>query len=429
MNNNLQEKLIALIDKKQEDIIRFIQDLIRIPSVNSPPTGQEKKCQLFIADRLRRLGMEVDIFSPDEIKDITSHPYYNPGRDYKDRPNVVGVLKGSKNGRSLLLTGHADVVSPGDLNRWKYDPWSATIDNGRIYGCGSADTKGGLGAQIMAVECIRELGIDLDGDLILASVVDEEFGGMNGSLACVLRGYTADGGILAEPTQLQIQPATAGGQQYRIRIKGKAAFEGDKHLGVSAIEKMYKVIKTFQELEKVRNVEAKKHPLFSMYSIPAPIVVIAIGGGDAQVGGVPDNCTIEVWHGVVPGETEEEVLGQLQEWLNRCSNDDPWLKKNPPQVEPVIKWMAPCEIPVNHPVVKTVESAVYKTTGARPVLSGMRGACDLSRFIVCGNMPTLVFGPGNSSQAHTPDEYVPIEEIITATKVVGLSILSWCNQS
>lgn len=428
MKEKTEDRLIRLIDKKRGKIIKFTQELIRIPSVNSPPTGEEKECQAFIAKRLKKIGMKVDVFSPEEVRGIEKHPFYNPGRLYKGRPNVVGTLKGN-GGRSLLLTGHADVVSPGQKKKWKYNPWEAKIVNGRIYGCGAADTKGGLAAQIMAIESIRESGISLQGDVCFASVVDEEFGGVNGSLSCVLRGYKADAGILAEPTRLNIQPGTAGGQQYKIIVKGKTAFEGEKHKGVSAIEKMYKVIETLGRLENVRNKRLKKHTLFSGYPIPAPIVVIAIHGGDSNVGGVPDRCWIEVWHGALPGETEKGVLDELHQWLVGCSKEDPWLKKNPPKIEPLIKWIHPCEIPVTHPIVKTVNSSVKKVTGIKSTFSGMRGACDLSLFTLCGNIPTLVLGPGNSSLAHTPNEFVPVEEVIMATKIIALTILDWCKIS
>ena len=427
MRNSIQNKLIKIIEKKRNDIISFAQNLVRIPSVNTPPDGEEKECQEFIASKLKMLDMNVDMFTPDEVSGIREHLYYNPGREYKDRPNVVGTYKGNGNGKSLLLTGHVDVVSPGDKNQWKHDPWGGAVEGGRIYGRGTTDMKGGLGTEIMAIECVKELGIQLQGDIIFASVVDEEFGGMNGSLACAARGYKADGGIMAEPTSLMFFPGSAGGQQYRIKVKGKTAFEGEKHKGVSAIEKMYKVIHCLQDLEKKRDRKAKKHPLFSNYPIASPIAVISIRGGDPERGGIPDWCTIEVWHGAVPGETEDEVMGELKQWLKQSLADDPWLKANPVEIEPVIKWIDPCDIPIEHPIVKTASSAFYKVTGEKPEFAGMRGASDLSRFVICGETPMFIFGPGNSDTAHCPDESVSIENLIKATKVMALTILDWCK--
>lgn len=427
MEDKTQTRLISLIENRKDKIVSFVQELIRIPSLNTPPTGQEKKCQLFIADKLKNLGMEVDIFSPDELVGLKEHPYYNPGREYRDRPNVVGTYKGKGKGKSILLTGHVDVVSPGDKKQWKHDPWGGIVEAGRIFGRGTTDMKGGLGAEIMAIECVKELGIHLQGDIIFASVVDEEFGGMNGSLACAARGYRADGGILAEPTSLMFFPGSAGGQQYRIKVKGKIAFEGEKHKGVSAIEKMYKVIHSLQELERKRDRRAKKHPLFSNYPIASPIAVISIQGGDPEIGGIPDWCTIEVWHGAIPGETEDEVIDELHQWLRQSLADDSWLKVNPVEIKPIIKWIDPCDIPIEHPVIKTASSAFYKVTGERPKFAGMRGASDLSRFIICGETPMFIFGPGDSGMAHCLDESLSIENLIKATKVIALTILDWCK--
>ncbi|GAI97547.1 unnamed protein product, partial [marine sediment metagenome] len=265
------------VEKKRNDLIRFVQNLVRIPSVNRPPDGEEKECQEFIASKLKKLGMNVDMFTPDEVTGIKDNPYYVPGRNYTGRPNVVGSLKGEGGGRSILLTIHADVVSPGE-EKWEHDPWGGEIIEGKMYGRGSADAKGGLAAQIMAVECIKEVDFDLRGDLIFASVVDEEFGGMNGSLATSLRIGKIDAGILSEPTSLSILPGCAGGQQYEITVKGRFAFEGQKYLGVNAIEKMYKIIEGLQELEEERNQKVKTSPLFSKYPIRTPITVISIRG-------------------------------------------------------------------------------------------------------------------------------------------------------
>jgi len=418
--------LMELVEKKKNDLIHLVQNLVRIPSVNKPPDGEEKECQEFIASKLKKLGMNVDMFTPDEVTGIKDNPYYVPGRNYAGRPNVVGSLKGEGGGRSILLTTHADVVSPGK-ERWKHDPWGGEIIDGKIYGRGSTDAKGGLAAQIMAIECIKELNYNLPGDLIFASVVDEEFGGMNGSLAAALRIGKVDAGILSEPTSLSILPGCGGGQQYEITVKGRFAFEGQKYLGVSAVEKMYKIIEGLQELEEERNQEVKTSPLFSKYPIKTPITVISIRGGDFEVGGVPDWCKIIVWHGAVPGEKKEEVLNQLQESLKELSQKDPWLRDNPPNIEMIGSWLDPCEIPYDHPLVKTMSSNVEKVTKEEPIIGGMEGSCDLSRFVICGKIPTVVFGPGDVKRAHSLNEFVGIEEMIRATETIALSVVEWCN--
>ncbi|MDO9464263.1 MAG: ArgE/DapE family deacylase [bacterium] len=426
MRNSIQNKLIELVEKKRDDIIRFVQNLVRIPSVNSPPDGEEKECQEFIASKLKKLDMDVDMFTPDEVPGIKDSPFYVPNRKYVNRPNVIGRIKGLGGGKSLLLTSHVDVVPPGKI-KWEHDPWGGDISESKIYGRGAADAKGGLAAQITAVECIKELGINLKGDLLFASVVDEEFGGMNGSLAVSLNLGRIDGVILSEPTSLCVMPGCAGGLQYEIVVKGQFAFEGQKYMGVSAIDKMYKVIKGLQKLENERNRKVKASPLFSEYPIRTPITVISIKGGDFEVGGVPDSCKIMVWHGAIPGEDKIAVMDQLQNILRKVCEKDIWLKENRPDFKVIGTWLDPCEIPYDHLLVKTISSNVKRVTKKDTVIKGMEGSCDLSRFVISGGIAAVVLGPGNIKQAHAVDESIEIEEIMKATKIIALSAIEWCN--
>ena len=167
---------------------------------------------------LRDLGLEPDVFQPDEVAGAPEHPVWWPGRDYAGRPNVVARRQGAGGGRSLLFSGHVDVVPA--LGEGAHGFWDGDVEDGRLYGRGALDMKGGVACYLHAPRCLVECGLALAGDVIVETMVDEEFGGANGTLACRLRGHHADGAVLPEPTGMAVCHATRGGIQYRLHARG-----------------------------------------------------------------------------------------------------------------------------------------------------------------------------------------------------------------
>lgn len=176
---NETEGLLNLVESKRNEIIELTRSLVRIPSV----AGEEANCQDFVLDRLRRLGARLDVWEP-KISELKDHPAYSDVekyeepklRSYEGRPNVVATFQGSGGGKSLVLNGHVDVVPSGPREMWTHDPWGGEVEEGRLYGRGAVDMKGGLAAMIAAGQVIAEDGVSLRGNLILESVVDEEPG-------------------------------------------------------------------------------------------------------------------------------------------------------------------------------------------------------------------------------------------------------------
>ncbi len=235
------------IEEKKKTSIEFLQKLVQEDSIR----GNESKAQAIIIEKCRALGLELDIWEIDEDK-LRSHPFFRCDRKgFKGNPNVVGTLKGTGGGKSIILNGHIDVVPEGDLKDWKFDPYSGSIRNGRLYGRGSTDMKGGTAALLLAIEVIKELNLPLKGDVIFQSVIEEESGG-TGTLAALLRGYKADGAIIPEPTNMKIFPKQQGSMWFRLKVKGKAAHGGTRYEGVNAIEKSITVIQSLQQLERYK---------------------------------------------------------------------------------------------------------------------------------------------------------------------------------
>ena len=213
MTDHNHKRILDKVDLSREHAIGFLQKMIAIPSV----TGDEAAIQKFVSNHMKEIGLEVDLWETD-WEALKKHPGYRPvQRGYEGRPNIVGVLKGTGGGRSLLLNGHTDVIPVGE--GWSDDPWSGRIKNGRIYGRGSCDMKSGVASHILAVQYLKELGLTPKGDVMINVVIDEEVSG-HGTLDTVIRGYKADAGISGETSDLAVQPACIGRIWFEIEIHG-----------------------------------------------------------------------------------------------------------------------------------------------------------------------------------------------------------------
>jgi len=415
-----RRKLLDRIEADRDKAIAFLQQMIKIPSV----TGDEANIQKFLAEHMRKLGLKVDMWDTD-WEELKKHPAYRPvDRGYAGRPNIVATLKGTGGGRSLLLNGHTDVIPVGNGEGWSDDPWSAKIKDGRIYGRGSADMKSGVASHIMAVESLLAAGLKPKGDVMINVVIDEEVSG-HGTLDTVIRGYKADAGISGETSDLAVQPACIGRIWWEIDIHGKPAGIQKRYEGVSGIELGYKIVKAVSDLEAKR-VATVRHPLY-----PKPIDTIPCMVGSFSAGNYPSafptNCLLKGSMATVPGEDHEGVKQSLVEQVARAAVEDPWMKLHPPKVRFVGYDAEASEIPRRHPIVETVCRNFTEITGREPEISGRQGAADTRFLNRYADTPTVIFGPGSTSVMHADDEYVAIDDYITAIKVMGLSICDWCG--
>src|SRR6266545_4103774 len=387
MSASVTEKLLQSIDDNRDRAIAFLRQMIAIPSV----TGDEAKIQKFLADYMGKIGLDVDLWETD-WEELKKHPGYRPvDRGYEGRPNIVATLKGTGGGRSLLLNGHTDVIPVGG-GGWSDDPWSATIKNGRIYGRGSADMKSGVASHIMAVECLMAAGLKPKGDVYINVVVDEEVSG-HGTLDTVIRG---------KPAGIQ-----------------------KRYEGISGIELGNKIVKAVADLEAKR-VATVTHPLYPNALDTLPCIIGSFSAGNYP-SAFPVNCLLKGSIGTVPGEDHEGVKQSLVEQVARAAAEDSWMKHTPPKVRFVGYDAEASEIQRNHPSVETVCRNYKQVTGRDPEISGRQGAADTRFLNRYANTPTVIFGPGSTAVMHANDEYVSIDDYLTAIKVVALSICDWCG--
>ena len=420
MNASVRGKLLNKIDENREQSIGFLQKMIAIPSV----TGDEAKIQKFLADYLAGLGLKIDVWET-SWEELKKHPAYRPvARGYEGRPNIVATLKGSGGGRSLLLNGHTDVIPVGGGEGWSDDPWSAKIKNGRIYGRGSADMKSGVASHIMAMECLLAAGVKTKGDVYINVVVDEEVSG-HGTLDTVIRGYKADAGISGETSGLAVQPACIGRIWFEIEIHGKPAGIQKRYEGISGIELGNKIVKAVADLEAKR-VATVTHPLYPNALDTLPCIIGSFSAGNYP-SAFPANCLLKGSIGTVPGEDHEGVKKSLVEQVARAAAEDSWMKLHPPKVRFVGYDAEASEIARDHPIVATVCKNYKEITGREPEISGRQGAADTRFLNLYASTPTVIFGPGSTAVMHADDEYVSIDDYMTAIKVMALSICDWCG--
>ena len=420
MSAELRRKVLEKINERREASIAFLQKIIAIPSV----TGDEARIQKFLADYMTQLGLAVDAWETD-WEQLKKHPAYRTvERGYEGRPNIVATLKGTGGGRSLLLNGHTDVIPVGDGKGWSDDPWSAKIKGGRIYGRGSCDMKSGVASHVMAVESILAAGGRPRGDVHINVVVDEEVSG-HGTLDTVIRGYRADAGISGETSGLAVQPACIGRIWFEIEIHGKPAGIQKRYEGISGIELGNKIVKAVADLEAKR-VATVTHPLYPNALDTLPCMIGSFSAGNYP-SAFPANCLLKGSIGTVPGEDHEGVKQSLVQQIARSAAGDPWMKLHPPRVRFVGYDAEASEIPRNHPIVETVCRSYREITGRDPEISGRQGAADTRFLNRYADTPTVIFGPGSTAVMHADDEYVSIEDYMTAIKVMALSICDWCS--
>ena len=421
-------QILKRIDESKDEIVRMTQELIQIPSENRPPHGYEKECQEHLARKFSEVGMDVDMFLPTDVEVLTGHPGFLRGRDYTGRPNVVGVVKGEGGGRSLILSGHID-TSPKEPMPWGvHGPFSGDVEDGRIYGRGAFDMKGGLVAAFIAAKIIGESDIKLKGDVILESVVDEEFGGANGTLACRLRGYDADAAINPECSSLLICPATRGDKNYKITLKGTPGmpFTGEKT--INPVYGIARIIQALRDFQAFRNTK-EKHPLYRDDPDPVPVIIKKLKAGEVEPDGalgIPIDSWLLVGCQTYPGTSEVDIDEEFFKFMDAVVKSDPELAANPPSYEKQFRYVWPSEIPRDHPIVVEVARCFESVTGRRGKVLGAPFPCDAFIFTMYSRTPVLVFGPGGSN-AHAPNEFVFTEDLIVVTKTLALAILNWCG--
>lgn len=409
------------------DTYGLVAALVELIALDSS-SGNETPAQEHVAGLMEQQGLETDVWELD-LDALRRDPAYGQELERDRALGVVGRFGDGSfaapgDGPVLVLNGHVDVVPAGEPDRWTVPPFEATVKDGRVYGRGSADMKGGLLCALFALRAIREAGVELAGSVLVQSVVGEEDGGL-GTLAAVRRGHTGDGAIVLEPTELVLAPAQAGAFVFRVTVPGRAAHGALRGEGVNPIDRFIPLYRALQQLEERRN-RRPRHPMFAGLALPYALCVGTLRSGE-WASTVPESLTFEGRMGIAPDEDPATARRELEVTVREAAHADPWLREHPPSVEWWGGQFAPAATAPDAPVVAAVRSAHGAVTGRPPTELGMPYGADMRLLANEGGMPTVLYGPGDVRRAHAPDEYVEIAELEAAAKVVALTALRFCG--
>lgn len=453
MLQRLYDQALALAAAGRDGSVAALAALVRVPSL----TGEEGAAQAHVAGLLREIGADTVVAEPDvralfkrfpEFAQYPTHwqhdlilpyaelPTYEALKasglesvlHYKDRPNVVGTFRGTGGGRSLILNGHIDTVTIEPKSEWTRDPFGAEIDQGRMYGRGTSDMKGGLMAALMAMTYLHRAGVRLKGDVIFQSVVNEEHAG-NGTLDLVRRGFRADAALVLEPTNNRIAVSHPGGLYWQVTVPGRprspgARWDGRRQDGVSAIEKLPAVIGALLRLEREFNARPTDDPMEAGRA-PFSLVIGKVSGGHYETV-TASEAVLRGGAYFAPGVGDiGDVMQSFRTAIADANGTDDFLSRQPARLEFLHHDDSTRQSP-QIPLAVHI-GGVLKGRGSEGGVHPGPFCCDMRHLVNQGGIPSVIFGPGTIAQAHKPDEHIDIAEYLACIDHLIEFIPAWCN--
>lgn len=376
-------------------VLETLTRLVRINSINptlSPGAPGEREVATFVAGSLRACGMETEILEP------------APGRT-----SVLGRIRGSGGGRSLMLNAHVDTVGVEGMA----EPFTGEIREGRLYGRGSYDMKGSLAACMAAGKALCESGARLRGDVLIAAVADEEYGSLGTS--DLLTRVRTDAAIVTEPTALETCLAHKGYMWIQVEVAGRAAHGSKFELGIDANMKMGQFLNGLGQLEKDLRTR-QPHPLVGPPSLHAAVL-----HGGAGLSTYAPSSVVQIERRTVPGETDTQAVAEIQAIVDCLSQRD---RDFHAIVSPFFV-RDPFEVGSTAGIVHAVDRAAAKVRGAMPAHIGDTPWMDAALLQAAG-IETVVFGPAGAG-AHASEEWVDVESVVQLAEILAEAAMDYCG--
>jgi len=428
----LEERVVAAVAEGRDELVALARELVALDTTareTGDPPREEDRLQRVLEARLRAIGAETDLWEPEPTG--TGNRHVPDDLDFAGRPQLTARLAGRGGGRSLLLNGHIDAVSAEPRELWSCDPFAGEVRDGRVYGRGIADMKGGVAGMLFALETLHRLGVAPAGDVVFCTVTDEESSGAGG-WAAVRHGVKADAGVVAEPTDFDVWVACRGSLTPTITVEGRPGHaemrqphwrEGG---AVNAIEKMRLVLDAIERLrEEWRGRPDMQHP----YVSPGDIVPTVVAGGEWEVT-YPATCRLTCEVIYPPGQvgedgTARELEREITETIESAAAVDPWLREHP------LRWfwdcdVVPAEVDPAHPIVATAMGA-GASVGRTGRIAGFDSWHDGATFTNFGGTPAVCFGPGPADTLHRIDEWSSVDDLADFAAAAALLTLRWCG--
>lgn len=381
-------------------IQQTLVDLVRIPSINpslAADSQGEAEVGLYVADALNQLGLDVTTY---ELA--------------PNRVNVVGILRGTGNGRSLLLNAHMDTVGVDGMA----DPFGADIRNGRLYGRGSQDMKGSLAAMLGVAKALVDSGVELAGDLWITAVADEEYAsiGMEHLVKTISNNNARiDAAIVTEPTDLQLCRAHRGFIWYEVETIGRAAHGSRYAEGIDANMRMGRFLARLDKLEQ----ELRQRPPHPLAGPPSLHASLLRGGTEISVYAASSHLTLE--RRTIPGETQAQATAELQALLDQLAAEDDTFKAT---VTPTFR-REPFEIEANAPIVQTVDTVMADYLGQTSPHSGQTFWTDAALLAEAG-IDTVLLGPIGQG-LHSAEEWVDVQSVLDLAEILMETAVRFCK--
>lgn len=388
--SELEASVLARIST--DAIVEFHRGLVQIPSVNPP--GDCVEAIEYVRKPFDEAGFEIDIID-----------------DGTNQPNLIAKY-GPTDGKKLLINAHVDVVPIGERSAWKFDPFGAEIEDGKVYGRGAGDDKASVTAQAIAALAVHSSGVPLKGQLIYTAVSDEESGGVHGAQLVSEAYPDPDWAIVGEQTLNRVAIGEKGGAGVELIVHGKTAHGALPWEGANAIEGMAEVIVALRR-ELWPKLAHRTHWAFKPSSGSVNMIE---GGVKANV--VPDRASIYIDRRIVPGEDPEECRAEILAIAEQAIQNVPGCSV---ELDVVYPGKEASAADVNDPLVQAMIGA-NELIGANTEPTGFSMGTD-GRFWNAKGVPTIIYGPGDPSLAHIPDEWVGIEEMVEATKAYAVAMV------
>lgn len=430
----LEEKVVEIVRGARDEIVGLTAELVACDTTArdvGDEARDEERLQRLLAARLRSIGAEVDLWEPPETG--SGNRFIPDHLDFRGRPQLLARQRGDAGGRTLLLNGHIDAVDVEPRERWSSDPFVAEVRDGLLYGRGAADMKGGIAAQLVALECLRRAGARTTGEVLFSAVTDEESSGA-GAWTTIEHGLKADAGVVGEPTGFDAWVACRGILKPTITLEGRAGHsqvpQPDWREGgaVNAIEKLAPILAAIADLRaEWRARDDHRHP----YLAPGDIVPVLIKGGTWDVT-YPASCELVCDVHYLPGHFDptshaEAVKREIVGRLTAAATADPWLAAHPPRF--AWEWdVPPAEIPAESPLVG-IALAAGERVGRTGRVGGLNSWHDAAFFTLIGGVPTFSYGGGSLGRSHAVDECVPVDDLVDHAAAVALMIMRYCGVS
>ena len=378
------------------DAVALARALIQIDSRNptlAPDSPGEGDCARHLASVLDEWGFEVQLIEA-----------------ASGRPNVVARM-GPADAPALMLNGHLDVVG---VEGMVHEPFSPRVKNGAIYGRGSADMKGGIAAMCAAATISASK--ESERQILVTAVVDEEYESL-GMRSLMASGIRAEAAIITEPTRLAICPAHRGFAWFDVELKGKAAHGSRYDVGVDAIMHAALLLADLDRLEATRE-SGPIHRLLGRGSLHASTIQGGVG-----MSTYPELCNLSIERRTIPGESVEKATIEITDACARVKAKHPEF-----DVRVTLRTaQLPSDVPVDAPVVRRLAGAIERE-GSPVKIEGLSAWTDTALLNEAG-IPTVCFGPGDIALAHAAEEFVPIDDIERATRILSRVVREWCDEA